>query len=83
MAEERARVQAEAQGMFNLTMQYDQLYPGSMLDVCFGGDRRKRKTDSTFKSKRNGPSQREAEISHVLELFDFEKTEITTILRDA
>ena len=42
-----------------------------MLDVCFGGDRRKRKTDSTLKVKKV-PSQREAGISHVLELFYFE-----------
>ena len=43
-----------------------------MLDVCFGGDRRKRKTDSTLKLKK-GPSQRDAGISHVLEIFIFMK----------
>ena len=32
----------------------------------------KKKTDSTFKIKK-GPSQREAEISHALELFIFIK----------
>ena len=43
-----------------------------MLDVFFGGDRRKRKTESTLKVKK-GPSQREAGINHVLELFIFIK----------
>ena len=32
-------------------MQYDQGYPGSMLDVHFGGDRWRSKNDSTLKVK--------------------------------
>ena len=39
---------------------------------AFYGDRRKRKNDSTLKVKER-PSQREAGISHVLELFIFMK----------